>query len=240
MELSIVIPCYNEAESLPQLFSACAAALPPDIEAEVVFVDNGSTDDSASRLAALAATAEFSFARVVTVPENRGYGHGIMAGVRAAAGEIIAWTHADLQTDPADVVAAYRAHHDALRDGRAVVKGRRTGRSLFDAFFTAGMSAVASAMLGSSLSDINAQPKMFNRTLVERLAAAPDDFSLDVYLLYVARRAELQVLEHPVVFADRQHGEAKGGGSLGGKVKLIKRTMAFLKQLRREIQEGRR
>lgn len=240
MDLSIVIPCYNESESLPQLFSACAAALPEDVATEVIFVDNGSTDDSAPRLAALAGTAEFSFARVVTVPENRGYGHGIMTGVRAASGEIIAWTHADLQTDPADVVAAYRAHREALRDGRAIVKGRRTGRGLFDAFFTAGMSVVASVMLGSSLSDINAQPKMFNRALLEHLSAAPDDFSLDVYLLYVARRAGLDVLEHPVVFADRQHGEAKGGGSLGGKAKLIKRTLAFLGQLRQEIKEGRR
>lgn len=240
LDLSIVIPCYNESESLPQLFSACAAAIPEDLSVEVVFVDNGSTDDSAPRLAALAATDEFSFARIVTVPENRGYGHGIMAGVFAATGEVIAWTHADLQTDPADVIAAYHRYRDRLHAQEVVVKGRRIGRSALDAFFTAGMSALASTMLGCALSDINAQPKMFHRGMLEKLGAAPEDFSLDVYLLFVARREGLKILEHPVVFGDRQHGEAKGGGSLTGKWKLTKRTMAFLGQLRREIKEGRR
>ena len=47
------------------------------------------------------------FGRVVTVPVNLGYGHGILSGLREAKGDYLAWTHADLQTDPADVVKAW-------------------------------------------------------------------------------------------------------------------------------------
>ena len=59
----------------------------------------------------------------------------------------------------------------------------------------------------------------------------PDDFSLDLYLLYIARTNELSIIDHPVYFSKRLYGEAKGGGTLIGKWKLIKRTWTYIYQL---------
>jgi glycosyltransferase involved in cell wall biosynthesis len=238
VDLSIVIPCYNEGGSLDALFDACRNALASDISMEVVFVDNGSTDDSEEQLARLLSRPENQFGRLVSVGVNQGYGHGIMTGVRAARGDVIAWTHADLQTDPGDVVAAYRSCRTPLENGTVIVKGRRKGRGIFDTVFTAGMSLVASTILGQKLSDINAQPKIFHRSFLNDFTDAPEDFSLDAYFLYVARTKGIPIYEYPVIFADRQFGEAKGGGSLKGKVRIIRRTLAFLRKLRREIREG--
>jgi glycosyltransferase involved in cell wall biosynthesis len=239
-KLSITIPCYNEAQSLPRLFDACRKTLTDGEEAEFIFVNNGSKDNSTAIFYELLAKPENAFAKVVNVPINQGYGYGILQGLRQAQGTVLAWTHADLQTDPADVISAFKMYQKELLEGTILVKGRRLGRNFFDAFFTAGMSAVASVLLSVSLSDINAQPKMFHHDLLSKLDKAPHDFSLDVYILYIARREKMKIVEVPVVYGNRHFGQAKGGGTLSGKINLIKRTFKFILDLRKGIRKGER
>src|SRR6202007_1891086 len=117
-----------------------------DLSMEAIFVDNGSTDGSARVFGEL--LPRHPFAVGVTVPVNKGYGHGILTGLRKATGRIVGWTHADLQTDPRDVVEGYRAFRSRLLEGRTVLKGRRIGRPPGDRLFTAGMSIIASLALG--------------------------------------------------------------------------------------------
>ena len=232
-DLSVVIPCYNESANLPRLLEAVSRAVAADVSMEVIFVDNGSTDDSARVFAEL--LPQHAFAVGVKVPVNKGYGHGILTGLRSAKGRVVGWTHADLQTDPRDVPDAYRAFRTQLLDGRAVLKGRRVGRPLVDRLFTGGMSIIASLALKGRFSDVNAQPKLFPRTLLDDMDGAPGDFSLDLYLLWLAGRQGYAVLEHPVGFGMRTQGEAKGGGSLRLKWKFTRRTLAFIRRLRRQI-----
>ena len=71
-------------------------------EVEVVLVNNGSTDNSAEVLQKL--TAPHSYIRVENVEVNTGYGNGILAGLRSSNTDLLAWTHADMQTDPADIL----------------------------------------------------------------------------------------------------------------------------------------
>lgn len=236
IDLSIVVPCYNEEANLPELVDRFSRIATADVSLEVIFVDNGSTDGTARVLANL--LPRFPAARSVTVPVNQGYGWGILCGLRAAQGDVVGWTHADLQTDPADVVACYRTFRRDLVAGRLVVKGRRVGRPLLDRLFTAGMSVVASAALSARFSDINGQPKVFARTLLETLHDAPWDFSLDLFLLWRARREELAIADYPVRFGERTRGQAKGGGTLRLKWKLTWRTVAFIFELRRRLRRG--
>lgn len=104
MRLSIVVPCYNEEENIPPVLERFRRAIGPR-DAEVLLVDNGSTDGSAGLLEKL--LPDYPFARTVRVPVNQGYGYGILRGLKDAKGDFIGWTHADLQTDPADVMKAY-------------------------------------------------------------------------------------------------------------------------------------
>ena len=85
-------------------------------------VDNGSTDNSKDIFAEELLKPENDFARLVIVEKNRGYGFGIMQGVFAAKADIIAWTHADMQTDPQDVVNLYDKYGKELNDGKAYAK----------------------------------------------------------------------------------------------------------------------
>ena len=240
MELSIVVPCYNEAKNLERLVSAFASSIGSQadegkVEIEVVLVDNGSRDDTPAVLDRLLSRPENAFARSVKVEENRGYGHGILFGLRRAAGNFLAWTHADLQTPPEDVLRALISIRSMPVPEKGLVRGIRKGRPFFDLMFTKAMGWYASMALGTALFDVNAQPKVFQRSLLSQLEQAPDDFTLDLYLLFIANRLGLDVRTIDVRFDARLAGEAKGGGSLAGKYKLSKRTLTQISQLRKSI-----
>jgi glycosyltransferase involved in cell wall biosynthesis len=232
--LSIVIPCYNEAENLNTVFSRLDSLhkLYPTIE--IVLVDNGSEDET-PLIIENHLKGRKHFVKLVRIEKNIGYGHGIMVGARIASGEVIAWTHADLQTDPADVLKAYKMFVIHTDYPNCILKGRRVGRSAIDALFTGGMSILSTLLLKEHLSDINAQPKMFHRDFLEKLIESPNDFSLDLYLLFQARLHGYSILEYPVNFGKRLHGLAKGGGSLKGKWKLIRRTMSYMLKLKHDL-----
>ncbi|TWA53593.1 glycosyltransferase involved in cell wall biosynthesis [Azospirillum baldaniorum] len=233
---SLVIPCYNEARNLPLLLARAGEAFTrPDIE--LVLVDNGSTDDSSAVLREL--LPRYPFARSVRVEVNQGYGFGILSGLRAARGRVLGWTHADMQTDPADALTGF-ALFDAARDpDRLFVKGRRQHRPLGDAVFTAGMGLFETALLRQPLWDINAQPTLFGRGFFETWANPPHDFSLDLYAFYMARAAGLEVKRFPVLFGKRAHGTSHWNINWRAKVKFIRRTLDYSLRLRATLSESR-
>jgi glycosyltransferase involved in cell wall biosynthesis len=235
---SIVLPCYNEAATLPLLFARFAEILGDRADLEVIFVNNGSQDNSAAVFDQEMAKSGRQFANVVSVPVNQGYGYGILAGLQATRGEFIGWTHADSQYDPKIVIDGFARLATSAEPHRTLLQGRRVSRPAIDGFFTAGMSVVSSLMLGIRVNDINAQPKLFPRGLLELLHQAPTDFSLDLYALVVALRSGYQIIRLPVDFRRRTHGDAKGGGSLRLKWKLTKRTWSFLGELRCRLRDG--
>src|SRR5690606_27298917 len=121
---------------------------------------------------------------------------------------------------------------------RCFLRGRRVGRGAFDVFFTWGMSVVSSLALGTPLKDINAQPKLFHRGFLDLMTEAPDDFALDLYALYTAKKHGWHILEQPVHFGKRNAGEAKGGGSLKGKYKLSRRAFGYIFGLRESLRRA--
>ena len=232
--LSVIIPCYNESENISVIFNKLSLF---DNDVEIVFVDNGSTDNTAERISDKVAEINRCNIKCVTVTTNIGYGHGIMSGVNSASGEVLSWTHADLQTDPSDVLEAYKKYTAHPRYPDCILMGRRVGRKFFDAMFTAGMSLLSTVLLRVPLSDVNAQPKGFHRNFLKKLPNPPRDFSLDLYLLYQARVHKYPILEHQVHFGKRLYGESKGGGTLKGKLKLIQRTWKYIMKLTRELEQ---
>ncbi len=239
LRLSLVIPCYNESGNLAALAAAVRPLVARD-DVEVILVDNGSTDDSPQRLAAL--LAEQPRLRSVRVPVNQGYGFGILTGLRAATGDVLAWTHADLQTNPTDALVAFAqfAQFATAADPRRLfVKGRRRRRPLLDVAFTAGMTLFEGLMLGSWMVDINAQPTMFHRDVFAQWTDAPHDFSLDLFAYHRAIAGGLQVQRIPVDFGTRTAGFGHNA-SLANKLRLSRRTVAYTVALRRRLRESLR
>jgi glycosyltransferase involved in cell wall biosynthesis len=184
LRLSVVLPCYNEAGNLPPLLDSYAAEWQAQkLPAELILVDNGSTDDTAAVLDRELARPELWFARVVRVPANRGFGHGTLTGLQAARGEIVGFSHADMQYRPRDVFEAYRCLMSETDPARVLVKGKRATRGFSASFVTNVMAALASLVLFMPLTDINAQPKVFHRGLLGRLTRAPEGFQFDLNVL---------------------------------------------------------
>jgi len=123
-ELSLVIPVYNERESLPRLLEEIAAALRPVRPAyEVVVVDDGSSDGSRDELRRLRAL--HPELRLVGFARNAGQSAAFAAGFRAARGKVIVTLDADLQNDPADIPGLVAALEGS---GNAAVAGYRADR----------------------------------------------------------------------------------------------------------------
>lgn len=232
MSLSLVIPCYNEARNLPLLVGRVRETFLRD-DVEVILVDNGSTDDSPAVLSALLAGQ--TRIRSVRVARNQGYGFGILAGLRAAQGALLGWTHADMQTDPADALRALAAFEAAHDPQLLFVKGRRTGRPLADVAFTVGMSIFETLLLRRRLWDINAQPTVFPRAFYERWQDPPHDFALDLYAYHQAIAAGLHVQRFPVHFGARLHGTSHWNVNWRAKARFIRRTVEFSLKLRKRL-----
>ena len=226
MKLSIIIPCYNEELSLKKLVDNCLENINNDIE--ILLVDNGSTDNTYNYLLNLNLPENII---PIRVKKNIGYGNGILFGLNHAKGEVISWTHADLQTDVSDVIRGFNLFEKELISQKCLVKGIRKNRNLVDSFFTFFMGIYSSIILNKWMFDINAQPKIFHREFLNQFTNPPMDFSLDLYLIYFFKTKKINIKTFPVIFNDRKFGEAKGGGSFKGKIKLIFRTLNYIHKL---------
>ncbi len=224
MRFSLVIPCYNESKSIPALIERCKILIDHG-HFEVVLVDNGSSDNTHDIIQTENPCGDAL--RCVRLTPNRGYGGGILAGLEACRGDVIGWSHADLQTDPVDAISAAALFLRSQNPENLFVKGTRYGRPLVDRFFTAGMGVLETMLIGHAMHDINAQPTLFHRNFFRAWSQPPSDFSLDLYAYAMAKHHGLSVARFPVLFAPRQHGHSHWNRSMGDRLKFIKRTLTY-------------
>lgn len=230
MNISIILPCFNENKNLEKIINSIIFIKEKysTINLNFILVENGSTDNSKITLEYFYQKYQNKFS-VLFLEKNLGYGGGIMSGVLNSKTEIICWTHADLQFDLNDIVELVITNYENLINNNVIVKGKRKGRIFIDKFFTNMMSYTASLFyLKKYVSDINAQPKIFHKKLVSKLIDYPNDFLLDLFLIRRALDNNYQIEENEIIMNKRLYGEAKGGGSFLGKIKLSLRTLKFI------------
>lgn len=225
MKLSIVIPVYNEAESLPRLHQAIQEAMRPlaDLEWEVIYVDDGSKDASLEELEKLV-RADALHTRAVELRRNFGQTAAIAAGIDHAQGEIIVLSDADLQNDPADIPMMV----EKIEQGYDVVSGWRVNRQ--DTFTTRVLPSrianwLISTVTGVHLHDYGCTLKAYRREVLTgfRLYGEMHRF-IPAYAHSVgARMTEVPVRHHP-----RRWGKTKYGLMRTFKVILDLFTVKFL------------
>ena len=233
-DLSIIIPCYNETKNLSRLFNKIDSLIEENQKIELIIVDNGSIDNSRTFIENHNLFKNNKI-KLVKIDNNIGYGHGIMQGIYKSTGKVVSWCHADLQTDLRDTYEAYLNNKIQLLEKNIIVKGKRLKRSFLDSFFTGSMSLISSLIFRKVLFDINAQPKVFSRKFIKLMNDPPNDFSLDLYLIVLAKINNYEIINYPVITKNRIAGIAKGGGSLKGKLKLTLRTFKYIFELKNKI-----
>ncbi len=198
----MVVPLYNEAESLPQLAAEIRAALAGTVETwEAVFVDDGSTDASLEVLRRLA--AEDARVKVLRLRRNSGQSAALAAGIGRASGGVVVTLDADLQNDPADIPRLLEA-----LAGCDVVSGVRRERQ--DDWRRRAASRIANAVrsrvLGDRITDIGCSLKAYR---AELLCEVPMFDGVHRFLPVLAESAGARVVEIEVAHRPRRFGEAK-------------------------------
>lgn len=230
--LSIIVPCYNEEKNIPLILRRFKDAIKKtDYKVELILVDNNSKDKSAIVLKKELLKKDYSFAKTI-FQEIQGYGAAIKKGLENAKGEYICWTHADMQTDPSDTIKALEIILKQKNQKQCYLKGKRKKRGMFDTFFTVGMSFFETTLFLTPLWDINAQPNLFHKSFLKKLENLPNDFSLDIYAYYHAKKLKYKIIRFKVFFPERIHGESSWNTSFGSKWKFIKRTIKFSFEMR--------
>jgi len=207
MDLSLIIPVYNEEDNLTELFDAiCDAVTPVKRSWEVVFIDDGSTDASLDILRQLAAQ-EPEHVRVVVFRRNFGQTAGIAAGLDYCRGDIIVLLDADLQNDPQDIPMLL----SKLDEGYDVVSGWRKFRkdnALTRTLPSVIANSLISAVTGVHLHDYGCTLKAYRRSALEgfRLYGEMHRF-IPVFAHSIgARITEVPVRHHPRRFGKTNYG----------------------------------
>ena len=226
--VSIVIPCYNEADNIKHLFIKANDVNRKLDNPEFIFVNNGSSDNTLTELYSHKFIYHNLNLKILNIQQNLGYGNGILKGILEASHTVIAWTHADLQTDLEDIVIGYNIYISE-NNNLCVVKGNRINRPFFDIIFTKSMEFFVFIFTNIFIHDINAQPKIFSKEFFSKIYndKIPLDFSFDLYFLYHAKKIGY-IKSFNVNFNKREFDTSKGGGTLFGKYILIKRTIKYL------------
>jgi glycosyltransferase involved in cell wall biosynthesis len=232
--LSVVIPMYNEEESIEAAVAAARATLEPlGADYEIVIVDDGSTDRSAARAEALAVGDPRL--RVLRHERNRTLGAALRTGFAAARRELVLYTDADLPVDlrvlpraldelersGADLLAAYRLNPAAA--------GRRR------ALYTRAYNRLIRALFGLPVRDVNFAFKLFRRGLLDSVTLRSEGSLIDAELLLKARNAGARFVELGVEYQPRRSGR-----STLASPRVILKLLWELVALRRELRPSRR
>lgn len=193
MRISVVLPAKNEAGGLPRTLERLREVLP---EAEVIVVDDGSTDQTAALAAGLGA-------RVLSSPYSMGNGAAIKRGARAATGDVIVFMDADGQHDPADA----RRLLDKLAEGYDMVVGARNwegqagvSRGLANTFY----NWLASRMTGARVRDLTSGFRAVRADKFrEFLHLLPNGFSYPTTSTMAFFRSAYSVAYEPIPVAKR-------------------------------------
>ncbi len=222
-ELSLFLPVLNEEENLPPMHAKISAALDAlGRTAEVIYVDDGSTDKSLAALKEIA--GKDKRVRVVALRRNYGQTAAMAAGIDAAKGEILIPMDADLQNDPADIGRLL----EKLDEGFDVVSGWRKDRQ--DKLITRKLPSwiankIISKIGGVSLHDYGCSLKAYRRDVLQdvRLYGEMHRF-IPIYASWAGAR----VTEIPVDHHARTMGKSKYGLSRTIKVIFDLITIKFL------------
>jgi glycosyltransferase involved in cell wall biosynthesis len=202
--VSVIVPGLNEAESLAELARRVGAALDPVCRYELIFVDDGSTDDSWQRIQALHATNPN--VRGVCLRGNFGKAMALTAGFRVARAPVLMMMDADLQDDPGDLPRFL----DKLHEGFDVVVGWKVKRQdpLNRRLLSRLFNRTVSWLTHVELHDMNCGFKAYRREVIETVPIYGDMFR---FIPALAAAQGFRISEIPITHHSRKYGRSRYG-----------------------------
>ena len=207
MKVSIVVPCFNEGETIEKVINAVRQS---SIEQKEVIIVDDCSDDGTSRILERVSSA---VDRVIRQPRNLGKGAALRAGFAAVTGAIIVIQDADLEYDPSECACLVAP---ILANKADVVLGTRfAGARLqkFRYFWQRGANKLATLLsnvfTGLNLTDIQTGHKAFRASLLPRVTIAENRFGVDAELIAKFARLRCRIKEVGIKYNARTYAEGK-------------------------------
>jgi glycosyltransferase involved in cell wall biosynthesis len=206
--LSVVIPCFNERDTIERIVDAVLAA--PVRDLEVIVVDDGSGDGTRE---VLRDKVEPRVARVIYHPRNRGKGAALRTGFAAATGDLVLVQDADLEYDPKD----YPRLIEPILSGKAdVVFGSRFsgGASVRVLYFwhyvgNRLLTTLSNMLANVNLSDMEVCYKVFRREVLQRITIEEERFGFEPEITAKVAKLGCRIYEVGISYAGRTYREGK-------------------------------
>jgi len=204
-ELSLAMPCYNEAEALRSTATRLIRHFRDEgVRLELVMVDNGSTDRTGEIIDEL--VDEGLPVVKATVPVNKGYGNGVLTGLDACSAPWVGFVCADGQVSETEIVRLYKV---ACVGGPKLAKVRRRFR--MDGWNRKLISIAYNSLInllfgGLGSIDINGNPKILPADAIQRMDLQSEDWFLDAEVMIKAKQLGLPVFEMNVLAQMREGG----------------------------------
>jgi glycosyltransferase involved in cell wall biosynthesis len=221
-DFSLVIPCYNEQESLPELYAKITEVMTVmKMSHEIIFIDDGSTDESSRVIEELNRKDER--VKLIQFITNYGKSAALAAGFSVATGRFVVTMDSDLQDDPAEIpqlLAKLESGYDLVSGWKRVRHdplSKRLASKVYN-FFTSIVS-------GIRLHDFNCGLKIYRREVVKTLRVYGE---LHRYLPVIAFRNGFRVTELPVKHYARKYGTSKFGVARFARGAFDLMTISFL------------
>ena len=208
MDISVIVPLFNEAESLPELYAWIQRVMNENkFSYEVIFINDGSTDNSWQVIQDLKAKSEN--VRAIRFRRNYGKSPALFCGFERAEGEEVITMDADLQDSPDEIPELYRM---VMEDGYDLVSGWKQKR--YDNTLTKNIpskiyNATARKVTGLKLHDMNCGLKAYRREVIKNIEVYGE---MHRYIPYLAKNAGYtNIGEKVVIHRKRQYGVSKFG-----------------------------
>jgi glycosyltransferase involved in cell wall biosynthesis len=206
-KLSIIIPVFNEKETILEIIKRVMAVPVLDYEKEIIVVDDSSNDGTERILGNLKDASDFLLARH---PHNLGKGAAVRTALEHVTGGVVVIQDADLEYNPDD----YQKLLSAFGDGSPVVYGSRnlekTGRGYWLNFWGGRfLTALLNMMFGSKLTDINTGYKLFRADIIKNLNLASNGFEFCEEVTAKILKSGYPIKEVPIHYHPRKFSEGK-------------------------------
>jgi glycosyltransferase involved in cell wall biosynthesis len=202
VKVSFLIPAYNEAATIGEVLARVGRL---EFEAQVIVVDDGSTDGTASIAEAAGAT--------VIRQRNRGKGAAIRAAIPLVDGDIAVIQDADMEYDPAEVPSLIAPILDGAADvvfGSRLAGGRPQRAYLF--WHLVGnrfLSLLTNVLYNTTLSDMETCYKLIDRTLIDELQLRSNKFDIEPEITAKILKRKIRIYEVPISYTGREYDEGK-------------------------------